>query len=323
MSEDMKLDITMEDLEELEEVYGKDDPDIQEALGLSDSATPAAMGDRNLDDPINSPGSKGLLEDSGMESGGRPTGTVPVAALQEERKKRQEAAQKAQHLEAEIQRLRGGAEQRPQQQQQSAGASSEPLKEFLAASPGKLAKQLFTKEAGRASDPRNPEDLERLQELTSLVTYKQIEAGHMQAKVQSERSKFGREVLSWTSEVAERPELEVEAMSRYNELPNGTYKKMLTYAWDRLQSGAAGRDEFNLIREFFEETKGRMPRGSGVRSGMGARAAGVTAAINMPRTSDVRGSAYRGDDLQAMVESKLDRGEKLTAAEEKYIQSLI
>ncbi len=315
-----KIEFTVEELERLQETYGADDPDIKAALELS-AAPPAAepKGEDLETPPSDTPATVPPTDPAGEEEPPKttvePPKDVPVKALHEERRKRQELAREKQQLEEEITRLKAGQGATPPQSTQG------PVNDVLSLSPGKVAQQLFAREQGREPDVYNSDDLVRLQELTSYVTVRQLEAGQMQQRVQAERETFNRDVLSWRDEMVASPDLEAQSMSRFEAMPDGVQKKMLRIAWDNLIDGRATRDEFDLIREFNEETQKSMTAAPPATTP--AESAGVKAAMGQPRTADVAVSGgSKTDDFRALIEAKLDKGERLTEAEIKYVNSL-
>lgn len=316
MSEELTM--TTGELTDLQEVYGEDDPDIQEALAMTDpsdwvprksqdemsedAASPAEMGDEAA-----------VSAEEDTMNRHYSNSKVPLAALHEERRKRQEASQRAQQMEAELNHWRSQQGQGESRQQRPAPGSVE---DFIGAPPGKVAKQLFLQEQRMEYDPYNPEHQERLQELTSLVTLKQFQTGEMYRQVQAERSNFSREVMAWRDGILEKPEVEYRAMERFAQMPDSAQKRILQASWERLVAGQASRDEFELIREFSVETERQM-RGT---KGSPAR---IAAAMNLPRTADIRGgSGMKGDPGLDLIERKLDRGEKLAPEEENWIKNL-
>ena len=318
-----KIEFTVEELERLQETYGADDPDIKAALELS-AAPPAAepKGDDLEDQPEGAPATVPPTDPSGEEEPPKttvePPKDVPVKALHEERRKRQDLAREKQQLEEEIARLKAGQGATPPQ----AAQTQRPTNDVLSLSPGKVAQQLFAKEQGREPDVYNSDDLVRLQELTSYVTVKQLEAGQMQQRVQAERETFNRDVLSWRDEMIASPDLEAQSMSRFEAMSDGVQKRMLRIAWDNLIDGRATRDEFDLIREFNEETRKSMTAAPPATTTHGG-SAGVKAAMGQPGTADVAVSGgSKTDDFRALIEAKLDRGERLTDEENKYVKNL-
>ena len=315
-----KIEFTVEELERLQETYGADDPDIKAALELS-AAPPAAepKGDDLEDQPEGAPATVPPTDPSGEEEPPKTTEEPPkisVKALHDERRKRQELAREKQQLEEEITRLKAGQGATPPQSTQG------PVNDVLSLSPGKVAQQLFAREQGREPDVYNGDDLVRLQELTSYVTVKQLEAGQMQQRVQAEREAFNRDVLSWRDEMIASPDLEAQSMSRFEAMSDGVQKRMLRIAWDNLIDGRATRDEFDLIREFNEETRKSMTAAPPATTTPGG-SAGVKAAMGQPRTADVAVSGgSKTDDFRALIEAKLDRGERLTDEENKYVKNL-
>lgn len=309
-----EITMTSEELEDLKEVYGEDDPDICEAFALKGedeepeqesnfAVSPTEMGEETVASAVEDAENK-------QEEQNPSNGRVPLAALHEERRKRQEASQKAQKLEEELNYWK---RQREEPRQEKAGA----VEQFLSASPGRLAKQLFSQEQGLEYDPYNPEHQERIQELTSLVTIRQLQTGEMYQQVQAERERFSREVLTWRDEILSKPEVEYRAMERFSQLPDSAHKRILGVAWERLVAGQASRDEFELIREFSAETEREMknPKSSG---------ASLQAAMNLPRTANVSGgSGIKADRALDLIEQKLDRGERLSQEEENLIKSLL
>lgn len=311
-----ELTMTTGELTDLKEVYGEDDPDIQEALAMTDpsdwapqksqekmpedAASPAEMGDEAA-----------VSAEEDTMNRQYSNSKVPLAALHEERRKRQEASQRAQQLEAELSQWRSRqGESRPRRPAPGS------VEDFIGTPPGKVAKQLFMQEQRMEYDPYNPEHQERLQELTSLVTLKQFQTGEMYRQVQAERANFSREVLAWRDEILAKPEVEYRAMERFAQMPDSAQKRILQASWERLVAGQASRDEFELIREFSAETE-RQLRGA---KGSPAR---IAAAMNLPRTADIKGgSGMKGDPGLDLIERKLDRGEKLAPEEENWIKNL-
>lgn len=311
-----EITMTSEELENLKEVYGEDDPDLCEAFALKGEEESFEVGP-NLTVPPTETGEEAAasaVEDVESRQEGQvpPNGRVPLAALHEERRKRQEATQRAQKLEEELSYWKRKKEEETPEKGQT-GA----VEKFLHTPPGKLAKRLFSQEQGMEYDPYNPEHQERLQELTSLVTVRQLQTGEMYRQVQVEREKFATEVLQWRDEILSKPEVEYRAMERFSQLPDSAQKRILAAAWERLVSGQASRDEFDLIREFSAETEREMngTKGSG---------ASLQAAMGLPRTANVSGGAgMKVDRALDLIEQKLDRGERLTPEEESLIKSLV
>lgn len=316
MTEEMTM--TPEELTDLKEVYGEDDPDIQEALVMTEpsdwvpqssqdemsgeAASPAEMGDEAA-----------VSAEEDTMNRQYSNSKVPLAALHEERRKRQEASQRVQQMEAELNQWRSHQGQGGSRSQRPA---ADAVEYFIGSPPGKVAKQLFLQEQRTEYDPYNPEHQERLQELTSLVTLKQFQAGEMHRQVQSERANFSREVIAWRDDILKKPEVEYQAMERFSQMPDSAQKRILQSSWERLVAGKASRDEFELIREFSFDTERQM-RGSKGGS------ASMRAAMNLPRTADIRGgSGMKGDLAMDLIERKLDRGEKLAPEEEKWIKNL-
>lgn len=312
-----KLEFTVEELERLQETYGADDPDIKAALELS-AVPPAAEPegeDLEEEQPEDAPATVPPTDPSGEVVDDNPVKkTVPVAALHDERRKRQEMADEAQKLREEVERLKAAKGTTPQ-------AAQGTTNDVLSLSPGKIAQQLFQREQGREPDIYNSDDFTRLQELTSYVTVKQLEAGQMQQRVQAEREAFNRDVLSWRDDVIETPDLETQAMSRFEAMPDGVSKRMLRIAWDNLKNERASRDEFDLIRLFFDETLESMTTAPTVPT-TPVKSAGVKAAMGLPKTADAVTSGGSNDDLRALIEAKLDRGERLSEEEIKYVKNL-
>ena len=140
--------------------------------------------------------------------------------------------------------------------------------------------------------------------------------------MQAERQNFSNEVLKWRDEMLTKPEVEAKSMERYNTMPDGSHKKMLTLAWDRLMAGQASADEFELIRLFNAETEAEMSAPE-VPAVPKKSEAGMKAALGLPQTADVKGSGgAKNDNVLDLIEKKLDRGERLTPEEEKIIKSL-
>lgn len=279
-----ELIMTPGELADLKEVYGEDDPDIQEALAMTDASDWASQGSQE-----EMPGVAASPAETGEESAVSAeedtmarqysNSKVPLAALHEERRKRQEASQRAQQLEAELNQWRS---QQGQGQSRPQSPSPGSVEHFIGSPPGKIAKQLFMQEQRMEYDPYNPEHQERLQELTSLVTLKQFQTGEM-----------------------------------YRQMPDSAKKRILQASWERLVAGQASRDEFELIREFSVETERQL---GGTKGG----SARVAAAMNLPRTADIRGgSGMKTDPALDLIERKLDRGEKLAPEEENWIKSLV
>ena len=209
-------------------------------------------------------------------------------------------------------------QQPPTQGKPEAGS----IEEFLSASPGKLAKQIFAQESTEPYDPYSEAHQERLQELTSIITVKQLQTGELHRQVQAERQNFSNEVLKWRDEMLTKPEVEAKSMERYITMPDGSHKKMLTLAWNRLMAGQASADEFELIRLFNAETEAEMsaPEVPAVPKKSGA---GMKAALGLPQTADVKGGGgAKNDNVLELIEKKLDRGERLTPEEEKIVKSL-
>ena len=310
-----KLDMTREQIEELQAVYGENDPDIVEALRLveeSEKVPPTETGEEIepvVDVPPTTEGEK-------VEPPKKEAPMIPLAALQDERRKRQELEAKLKLMESSPAPI--APQQPPTQGKPEAGS----IEEFLSASPGKLAKQIFAQESTEPYDPYSEAHQERLQELTSIITVKQLQTGELHRQVQAERQNFSNEVLKWRDEMLTKPEVEAKSMERYNTMPDGSHKKMLTLAWDRLMAGQASADEFELIRLFNAETEAEMsaPEVPAVPKKSGA---GMEAALGLPQTADVKGGGgAKNDNVLDLIEKKLDRGERLTPEEEKIIKSL-
>ena len=309
-----KLDMTREQIEELQAVYGENDPDIVEALRLveeSEKVPPTETGEE-VEPVVDVPPTETGEE---IEPPKKEAPMIPLAALQDERRKRQELEAKLKLMESSPAPI--ASQQPPTQGKPEAGS----IEEFLSASPGKLAKQIFAQESTEPYDPYSEAHQERLQELTSIITVKQLQTGELHRQVQAERQNFSNEVLKWRDEMLTKPEVEAKSMERYNTMPDGSHKKMLTLAWDRLMAGQASADEFELIRLFNAETEaGSAPEVPAVPKKSGA---GMKAALGLPQTADVKGSGgAKNDNVLDLIEKKLDRGERLTPEEEKIIKSL-
>ena len=325
-----KLDMTREQIEELQAVYGENDPDIVEALRLveeSEKVPPTETGEEvepvvdvpptetgeEVESVVNVPPT---TEGEEVEPPKKEAPMIPLAALQDERRKRQELEAKLKLMESSPAPI--ASQQPPTQGKPEAGS----IEEFLSASPGKLAKQIFAQESTEPYDPYSEAHQERLQELTSIITVKQLQTGELHRQVQAERQNFSNEVLKWRDEMLTKPEVEAKSMERYNTMPDGSHKKMLTLAWDRLMAGQASADEFELIRLFNAETEAEMsaPEVPAVPKKSGA---GMEAALGLPQTADVKGGGgAKNDNVLELIEKKLDRGERLTPEEEKIIKSL-
>ena len=322
-----KLDMTREQIEELQAVYGENDPDIVEALRLveeSEKVPPTETGEEVepvVDEPPTETGEEiePVVDVPPTETGEeveppkKEAPMIPLAALQDERRKRQELEAKLKLMESSPAPI--APQQPPTQGKPEAGS----IEEFLSASPGKLAKQIFAQESTEPYDPYNEAHQERLQELTSIITVKQLQTGELHRQVQAERQNFSNEVLKWRDEMLTKPEVEAKSKERYITMPDGSHKKMLTLAWNRLMAGQASADEFELIRLFNAETEAEMsapavPKKSG---------AGMKAALGLPQTADVKGGGgAKNDNVLELIEKKLDRGERLTPEEEKIVKSL-
>ena len=324
-----KLDMTREQIEELQAVYGENDPDIVEALRLveeSEKEPPATEGEGEpvVDVPPTETGEEDepevdvppTIEGEEVEPPKKEAPMIPLAALQDERRKRQE-------LEAKIKLMESApAPITPQQPPTQGKPEAGSIEEFLSMSPGKLAKQIFAREFTEPYDPYNEAHQERLQELTSIITVKQLQTGELHRQVQSERQNFSNEVIKWRDEMLTKPEVEAKSMERYNTMPEGSHKKMLTLAWDRLMAGQASADEFELIRLFNAETEAEMSAPE-VPTVPKKPEAGMKAALGLPQTADVKGGGgAKSDNVLELIEKKLDRGERLTQEEEKIIKSL-
>ena len=310
-----KLDMTREQIEELQAVYGENDPDIVEALRLveeSEKVPPTETGEE-VEPVVDVPPTETGEE---VEPPKKEAPMIPLAALQDERRKRQELEAKLKLMESSPAPI--APQQPPTQGKPEAGS----IEEFLSASPGKLAKQIFAQESTEPYDPYSEAHQERLQELTSIITVKQLQTGELHRQVQAERQNFSNEVLKWRDEMLTKPEVEAKSMERYNTMPDGSHKKMLTLAWDRLMAGQASADEFELIRLFNAETEAEMsaPEVPAVPKKSGA---GMKAALGLPQTADVKGGGgAKNDNVIELIEKKLDRGERLTPEEEKIVKSL-
>ena len=322
-----KLDMTREQIEELQAVYGENDPDIVEALRLveeSEKVPPTETGEEvepvvdvpptetgeEVESVVNVPPT---TEGEEVEPPKKEAPMIPLAALQDERRKRQELEAKLKLMESSPAPI--ASQQPPTQGKPEAGS----IEEFLSASPGKLAKQIFAQESTEPYDPYSEAHQERLQELTSIITVKQLQTGELHRQVQAERQNFSNEVLKWRDEMLTKPEVEAKSMERYNTMPDGSHKKMLTLAWDRLMAGQASADEFELIRLFNAETEAEMSAPAVPKKSE----AGMKAALGLPQTADVKGSGgAKNDNVLDLIEKKLDRGERLTPEEEKIIKSL-
>ena len=310
-----KLDMTREQIEELQAVYGENDPDIVEALRLveeSEKVPPTETGEE-VEPVVDVPPTETGEE---VEPPKKEAPMIPLAALQDERRKRQELEAKLKLMESSPAPI--APQQPPTQGKPEAGS----IEEFLSASPGKLAKQIFAQESTEPYDPYSEAHQERLQELTSIITVKQLQTGELHRQVQAERQNFSNEVLKWRDEMLTKPEVEAKSMERYNTMPDGSHKKMLTLAWDRLMAGQASADEFELIRLFNAETEAEMSAPE-VPAVPKKSEAGMKAALGLPQTADVKGSGgAKNDNVLDLIEKKLDRGERLTPEEEKIIKSL-
>ena len=328
-----KLDMTREQIEELQAVYGENDPDIVEALRLveeSEKVPPTETGEEVepvVDVPPTETGEEvepvepvvdvtPTTEGEEVEPPKKEAPMIPLAALQDERRKRQELEAKLKLMESSPAPI--APQQPPTQGKPEAGS----IEEFLSASPGKLAKQIFAQESTEPYDPYSEAHQERLQELTSIITVKQLQTGELHRQVQAERQNFSNEVLKWRDEMLTKPEVEAKSMERYNTMPDGSHKKMLTLAWDRLMAGQASADEFELIRLFNAETEAEMSAPE-VPAVPKKSEAGMKAALGLPQTADVKGGGgAKNDNVLELIEKKLDRGERLTPEEEKIIKSL-
>ena len=310
-----KLDMTREQIEELQAVYGENDPDIVEALRLveeSEKVPPTETGEE-IEPVVDVPPT---TEGEEVEPPKKEAPMIPLAALQDERRKRQELEAKLKLMESSPAPI--ASQQPPTQGKPEAGS----IEEFLSASPGKLAKQIFAQESTEPYDPYSEAHQERLQELTSIITVKQLQTGELHRQVQAERQSFSNEVLKWRDEMLTKPEVEAKSMERYNTMPDGSHKKMLTLAWDRLMAGQASADEFELIRLFNAETEAEMSAPE-VPAVPKKSEAGMKAALGLPQTADVKGGGgAKNDNVLDLIEKKLDRGERLTPEEEKIIKSL-
>ena len=310
-----KLDMTREQIEELQAVYGENDPDIVEALRLveeSEKVPPTETGEE-IEPVVDVPPT---TEGEEVEPPKKEAPMIPLAALQDERRKRQELEARLKLMESSPAPI--ASQQPPTQGKPEAGS----IEEFLSASPGKLAKQIFAQESTEPYDPYSEAHQERLQELTSIITVKQLQTGEIHRQVQAERQNFSNEVLKWRDEMLTKPEVEAKSMERYNTMPDGSHKKMLTLAWDRLMAGQASADEFELIRLFNAETEAEMSAPE-VPAVPKKSEAGMKAALGLPQTADVKGSGgAKNDNVLDLIEKKLDRGERLTPEEEKIVKSL-
>lgn len=328
--EDQKIEMSVEELETLAETYGSDDPDIKAALELAaKEAPPADTGEGDPDDepevqgeepatpPVEDSGAVESEEEPKKEEKQKESQMVPMAALQDERKKRQEAEARARQMEA-IQKQPTSPIGQPTPNQ-----NMEIPELFTGGSPGQVAKALFFQEKKREPDIFDFEDATRLQELTSLVTVKQIENNYMQQRVQAEREAFALEVQALAQEINNSPEITETLDQKFAEIPEGPYKKLLGVSINRLISGSAGREELDLIKEFYEETRQSMTAPAGAAQEPKKPKAPIDAAYKMPKTQDVGAQGAKQTSITLdLIEQKLDKGEKLTPEEESIIKSL-
>lgn len=327
MNEVEKIEMTLEEIEDLAATYGADDPDIQAALEIAraEEAPPAETGEEvpptetGVEDPeldLAAPPAEGKGEgEEGAPPATQKTGEkenlqVPIDALHAVRKKNQE-------LEAKIAELQAKQAPAPPQKE-----DADPEERFLQESPGKIARSLFIQEKGEEPDVYNPEHLVRLQELTSLVTIRQMEAGQMQQRVQAEREAFRVEVLALAQEVQSHPEVTEALDAKFLSMPESASKKILAAAIQQLTEGKASREEFEVVKEFFEETRREIqtPPAAPKEAKPNPK---IDVAMNLPKTADLGGAGGTKADVSlGLIEQKLDKGIKLTPEEEKIVASL-
>lgn len=323
-----EITMTPAELEGLQEIYGANDPDIKEAIELAAKApevTPTGTGEGEQSKENNQEGNEAPPADekgdevpppgdTGAEKKeDKPEVMVPLKALHEERRKRQEA-----EARAEASQRAQGAPAQPVQPPQPQDMT--PEEKFINGKPGEIAKFLFSKENGEY-DPYNPDHQARLSELTSIVTVNQMRAGEMQRQVQAEREAFSREVLAWRDDVMENPEVEQKAMENYFKLPESSFKRVLAVAWDNLVNRRASKEDFNLVRDYFEEARQEL---KAPPANAQQPKASVDAAMGQPKTAGVGAGAGSKSDISVeLIEAKLDKGIKLTPEEEKWIKNLV